>query len=177
MLGYVGNFPFAVTEPAQHPPVAEYETPAFALFGARVGLPIAGTGPDKVQPLGEATRHLIEPGHRRISFLCRREIRLPKPALGVRAVLGEIKATGGVTGVFNLPDWEESPEGFERCLDSLFGPTPPTALILDQPFLFNAGFHYLAKRGLRVPQDVSLVCTRRRPELCLVPALDRPHPL
>jgi hypothetical protein len=50
-----------------------------------------------------------------------------------------------------LPDWEESPEGFERCLDSLFGSTPPTALILDEPFLFNAVFHYLAQRGLRVP--------------------------
>lgn len=44
-------------------------------------------------------------------------------------------------------------------LDSLFGTTPPTALILDEAFLFNAAFHYLTKRGLRVPQDISLVCT------------------
>ncbi len=137
----------------------QQETPAFALFGARDGLPIAGTGPDKTQPLAEATRRLIGLGHHRISFLCRHEIRLPQPSRGVRAVLGEIEAAGFVTGAFNLPNWEESPEGFERCLDSLFGPTPPTALILDEPFLFNAGFHYLAKRGLRVPQDVSLVCT------------------
>jgi hypothetical protein len=138
---------------------AQQETPAFSLFGVRHGLPVAGTGPDKAQPLAEATRRLIALGHRRISFLCRREIRLPEPALGVSAVLGELEAAGIATGAFNLPDWEESKEGFERCLDSLFGPTPPTALILDEPVLFNAGFHHLARRGLRVPGDVSLVCT------------------
>jgi DNA-binding LacI/PurR family transcriptional regulator len=138
---------------------AEQKTPVFALFGVRHGLPIAGTGPDKAQPLAEATRRLIALGHRRISFLCRRDIRLPQPARGVLAVLNELEAGGIVTGAFNLPDWDETREGFESCLDSLFGSTPPTALILDEPFLFNAGFHYLAKRGLRVPQDVSLVCT------------------
>ena len=139
---------------------AQQETPAFALFGARGGLPIAGTKPDKAPPLAEATRRLIELGHRRISFLCRSGIRLPQPARGVRLVLDELEAAGIETGPFNLPDWEESREGFDRVLNSLFGGlTPPTALILDEPFLFNAGFHHLAKRGLRVPQDVSLVCT------------------
>jgi DNA-binding LacI/PurR family transcriptional regulator len=137
----------------------QQETPAFALFGVYLGLPIAGTGPNKAKPLAEATRRLIELGHRRISFLCRREIRLPQPARGVCAVLDELEAAGIPTGAFNLPDWDETLEGFEHCLNSLFGPTPPTALILDQPFLFNACFHYLAQRGLRVPQDVSLICT------------------
>jgi DNA-binding LacI/PurR family transcriptional regulator len=70
-----------------------------------------------------------------------------------------LAAHGIPTGAFNLPDWEESKTGFVTLLDSLFGATPPTALILDESFLFNAAFHYLAKRGLRVPQDVSLVCT------------------
>jgi DNA-binding LacI/PurR family transcriptional regulator len=140
------------------------ETPAFALFGVRAGLPIAGTAPDKVQPFAEFTRRLIKLGHRRISFLSRREIRLPKPALSISAFLDELETAGVVTGEFNLPDWEENPEGFKRCLDSLFEHTPPTALILDEPFLFNAGFHYLAQCGLRVPQDVSLICTDGSPE-------------
>jgi DNA-binding LacI/PurR family transcriptional regulator len=56
-----------------------------------------------------------------------------------------------------------SNEGFECILDSLFRVTPPTALILDEPILFNAGFHHLARRGLRVPQDVSMVCTDVEP--------------
>lgn len=138
---------------------ARQETPAFALFGGRAGLPIAGTGPDKAPALAEATRRLIELGHRRISLLCRRQLRLPQPALSARRILGELEAAGIVTGPFNLPDWEESREGFGRALDSLFGRTPPTALILDEAYLFHAAFHHLAKRGLRVPEDVSLICT------------------
>lgn len=49
-------------------------------------------------------------------------------------------------------------------LESLFGVTPPTALILDEAFLYNAAFHYLPKRSLRVPEDVSLVCTDDNPD-------------
>ena len=64
---------------------------------------------------------------------------------------------GIATGDYNLPDWEEGAEGFQRALDSLFQATPPTALILDEPFLFHAAHHYLAQCGLKVPQDVSLV--------------------
>lgn len=138
---------------------AEQETPAFALAGRRTGLPIAGTGPDKIPVIAEVTRRLIALGHRRISALCRRPIRLPQPANTLRAFLAELEAAGIATGDFNLPDWEESREGFERSLDSLFGPTPPTALILDEAYLYYAAYHYLARRGLRVPQDVSLVCT------------------
>jgi LacI family transcriptional regulator len=136
------------------------ELPAFALFGARDGLPIASTGPDKSQPLVEATRRLLAHGHCRISLLCRREHRLPKPVPALRCFLDELEAAGIVTGTFNLPNWEENREGFEQLLDSLFnGPPPPTALIIDEPFLYNACFHYLAGRSLRVPQDISLICT------------------
>jgi DNA-binding LacI/PurR family transcriptional regulator len=65
----------------------------------------------------------------------------------------------------------EGREGFGRLLDSLFGPTPPTALILDEPFLFHAAYHHLSGLGLRVPQDVSLVCTDPDPgfEWCRPP--------
>jgi DNA-binding transcriptional regulator YhcF (GntR family) len=138
---------------------AQQQTPAFALAGRRAGLPIAGVGPDKAPVFAELTRHLIALGHRRISALCRRPIRRPQPAESLCALIGELEAAGIATGEFNLPDWEESREGFERALDSLFGRTPPTALVLDEPYLYYATYHFLARRGLRVPQDVSLVCT------------------
>ncbi len=139
---------------------ARQKTPVFAIAGGRHGLPIAGTGPDKTPPLAEAARRLVALGHRRISFLCHRELRLPQPVRGVQAILDELEAAGIATGAFNLPDWEHHREDFGRVLDSLLGsPTPPTALILDEPYVFTAGFHHLAGRGLRVPQDVSLVCT------------------
>jgi hypothetical protein len=137
----------------------EQEIPTFALAGRRSGLLIAGTGPDKPPVYGEVTRYLIAQGHRRISFFCRRQLRFPHPGLSLRAYLSELEAAGITTGAFNLPDWEESCEGFSRALDSLFATTPPTALILDEPFLFHAAYHYVSGRRLHVPQDVSLVCT------------------
>ncbi len=138
--------------------------PAFALFGRRGQVSIAAVGPDKAPHFAAATRRLIELGHRRISLMCRRHRRLPQPGLPEQAFLNELAAHGIPTGTFNLPDWEESKKGFVTLLDSLFGATPPTALIIEETFLFNAAFHYLAKRGLRVPQDVSLVCTDDNPD-------------
>ena len=133
--------------------------PTFAFFGRRQGLPIAGAGPDKVPAQLEATRHLIALGHRSILFLVRRERRHPVPGLAELAFLDELKAHGIPTGRFNLPDWEETVDGFHACLHELFRVTPPTALIIDEPQFFIAAQQFLADRQLRVPQQVSLVCT------------------
>lgn len=143
---------------------AEQEAPAFALFGPMSGLALAGVKPDHALTTAEATRRLIALGHRRISCIVRREIREPIPSPGVRAYLDELEAAGIKTGTFNLPDWEESREGFKRLLDSLFdGLTPPTALILDEAFQFHAGYHHLSQKGLKIPQDVSLICAQSDP--------------
>ena len=140
------------------------ETPAFAMAGRHGGLPIAGTRPDKPPVFAEMTRRLITLGHRAISCVVRHQHRLPQPGKSQRAVLGELEAAGIATGSFNLPDWEESREGFGKLIDSLFGgPTPPTALILDEPFLYHAAHHHLAKRGMQVPGDVSLICADADP--------------
>lgn len=138
-------------------------TPAFALFGRRRGVPIAAAGPDKPPVCAEITRHLIALGHRRISMLVRKQHRLPKPGGSARAFVKELEAAGIPRGAFNLPDWEESKEGFGKLLSSLFEHTPPTALILDEAFLFNAAVYFLSKRGLRMPEDVSLICTDSDP--------------
>ena len=58
---------------------SQQETPAFALFGRREGLPLPGTGPDKAPAIAAATRRLIELGHRRITLLVRRQLRMPEP--------------------------------------------------------------------------------------------------
>lgn len=136
-----------------------FPIPSFALFGRRRGLPIAAAGPDKPPICAAVTRHLIALGHRRISMVIRKQHRLPDPGGSARSFMGELEAAGIPSGAFNLPDWEESKEGFAALLGSLFERTPPTGLILDEPFLYNAALHYLAKRGLRVPEDVSLICT------------------
>lgn len=142
---------------------AEQPVPAFALFGRRRGLPIAGVGPDKPPALAEATRSLIALGHRRIVLMVRVVRRYPEPGTAERVFLGELAAHGIAPGRYHLPDWEESVTGFHARLESLFRVTPPTAMIIDEAPFFVAALQFCASRGLRVPQDVSLVCTDADP--------------
>jgi len=133
--------------------------PTIALFGRRRGLPIAGTGPDKPSVIAAATRKLIELGHRRIVLLCRRMRRLPEPGESERSFLGELAIHGIQPGAYHLPDWEESIDGFYAVLESLFQLTPPTAILIDEVPFFAATQQFLARRRIRVPEDVSLICT------------------
>ncbi|MFP6882536.1 MAG: substrate-binding domain-containing protein [Roseibacillus sp.] len=139
------------------------ETPSFALFGRRAGVPIASAGPDKPLALAAATRQLIGLGHRRIALLCRKMRRLPEPGRSERVFLEELEAHDIPTSDFNLPDWEESKDGFQALLDSLFRVTPPTALILDEAPIFAAAQQFLARQGVQVPEKVSLVSTDADP--------------
>jgi hypothetical protein len=134
-------------------------TPALALFGRLEGLAVAATKPDKQHAYAAIARQLLGLGHRRIALLAHRERRLPEPGRSERAFLGELESHGIGTGPYNLPDWEENMEDFHRVLDSLFMISPPTALIIDDVPLLIAVQQFLLHRGLRVPQDVSLVCT------------------
>lgn len=137
---------------------SQQEIPAFALFGRRRGLPIASTGPDKPPALAQATRRLIELGHSRIVMLCRKVRRLPGPGAGERAFLEELRTHGITPGPYNLPDWEETTDGFHRCLESLFHVTPPTALIVDEPPFFFSVLQFCGRRKIRIPEDLSLMC-------------------
>lgn len=137
----------------------EYEKPAFALFGRRGTLPIAGVGPDHEKASCVIVRRLVALGHQRIIILARENRRLPEPGLAERAVFEEMAVHGLATSAYNLPDWEDTPEGFLRLLDELFRVTPPTALIIDEPFLFHAAKDHLAQRGILAPAQVSLICT------------------
>jgi len=132
--------------------------PTFAMFGSYEGLPLAGMKPDKLPSLAVASRHLVELGHRRIVMLTRRRRRLPAPGIFERRFLDELEACGIRTGDYNLPDWEETSADLHRIMDSLFRHTPPTALLLDEAPFFTAALRFLAGRGIRVPDDVSLLC-------------------
>lgn len=135
-----------------------HSVPAFALFGRFRRLHIPASGLDKVPAFRAAIRRLVELGHRRIVMLQPKHNREPAPALLVREALAELEAHGIKTGPYNLPDWEQSPAGLRKRIDSLFAVSPPTALILDRPNeLIGAQFH-LAHRGIFAPRDISLVC-------------------
>lgn len=136
-----------------------HPVPSIALFGRRRGVSIAGVGPDKVPAYTEVTRELVRLGHRRIVLLCRKLRRLPEPGSIERAYLKELAAHDIQVSQYNLPDWEETVEGFHALLSSLFQVTPPTALIIDEPPLFAAAQQFLASHHFLVPEHVSMVCT------------------
>jgi DNA-binding transcriptional regulator YhcF (GntR family) len=135
------------------------ELPAFAVFGRRRELPIAGVGPNKPLAFAAAARELILLGHTRIVLMTRARRRLPEPGLSERAFLEELDAHGIPSGIYNLPDWEETVDGFHARLEALFQISPPTALIIDESPFFVAAQQFLARHGIQVPEDVSLVCT------------------
>ena len=91
-------------------------------------------------------------------ILAREERRKPRVATFEQAFLDQLRDHGITTGPFNLPDWDERPGDFQRCLNSLFGHTPPTALFIAEMPFFVAAVHHLASLGIAAPRDVSLIC-------------------
>ncbi len=138
--------------------------PAIAMYGRFTGLSIAAACPRKSPAMITAVRKLVALGHRRIVMLTHEERRTPNPALFEQNFLDELAAMGLPTGPYNLPDWDDHPAGFRACLDSLFAHTPPTALIFcDTQLLFMPTYQYLTRRGLRIPEDVSLLAEEVNP--------------
>lgn len=138
--------------------------PVIAQFGRFQGLPIAAVGVGKIPALTASVRKLISMGHKRIVMLSRSERRKPTVAPYEQAFLDELEAYGIQTGAYNLPDWEDNIADFHRCIDSLFGVTPPTAMIVCESPHFIAAQHHLSQRGLVAPRDISLICDD--PDLC-----------
>lgn len=134
---------------------AEQPQPAFALFGRREGVRIAAAGPDHVPAMRTAVQRLIALGHRRIAQIMRQAA---EPAATTRAACEEMAQLGLSTGPYNLPLWDDTAAGLRRLLDELFRVTPPTALIIDEAFLFHAAKEHLAQNGILAPRDVSLIC-------------------
>jgi hypothetical protein len=136
---------------------AAQDFPAFALFGRSVETPLANIAPKKMPAIEDAIQQLLALGHQRIVMIARRERREPEPGFLERAFLNELRAQGIPTGAYNLPDWEETPVGYQESLDRLFRHTPPTALFIQGTQLTVATLRYAAARGIRIPHDFSLI--------------------
>ena len=137
--------------------------PVFALFGRRSNLPIAGAGPEKLSCIPPLMERLFELGHQRIVWLARGGRRLPEPGTTEKCFLKCLGDQGITPTSYNLPDWEETVEGLNKCLKSLFEVTPPTAMIVDEAPFFLAVQQFCAGMGIRIPEDLSLISTDDEP--------------
>jgi LacI family transcriptional regulator len=133
----------------------------FAFGGGCMGLAeIAATGSETLSALRATVRRLCSLGHRRIVFLTPHFVRHVEGGHSnlVRLIMEELAAHGISGGAYHMPDFEETPEGLRERLDALFRITPPTAIFATYPGWVFGVLSYLAARGLRVPQDVSVIC-------------------
>jgi DNA-binding LacI/PurR family transcriptional regulator len=138
---------------------ADQTFPVFGFLGSFRGLPIAATGPDFGPPFRECTEELLRLGHRRIVMIARPQRRLPEPEHPETEFLEALEAHGIKTSDYHFPLWKSNDrDGMHACLQTLFGATPPTAMIVQEAKVFVAVQQFLAARGLSVPGDVSLVC-------------------
>ena len=136
---------------------ARRKIPTLAIGGRCLGLPIAATYADVARAMAATVDALVTRGHRRIVLLCGTVWREPSPGRSAQTFLDSLQRHGIKVSGYNIPSWEETPEGFEAMMKSLFRVTPPTALFITEPSFCVAARIFLAERGLKVPGDVSLV--------------------
>lgn len=132
--------------------------PTLAIYGRINSVSLPSVGIRKLHLSQMVIDRLVELGHRRIVQIVREERRKPHLGRAEQMFLEQLESHGIRTGPYNVPDWEESPAGLARCLDSLLRHTPPTAIMVSDPVLFHAVQVHLAHRGHKAPENVSLYC-------------------
>ena len=138
---------------------SEQDYPTLGIFGIFTNLTIAGVGPSHLEALKECIRELARLGHQRISMFTREERREPIPGPTEDLFINALEEKGLPVTEHTLPDWKESLSGFRACLESLFRrPSPPTAIIFQEPELVMAAQQFFAQQGIRIPDHVSLFC-------------------
>jgi len=127
---------------------------------------------DDAGAMREVTRHLLDLGHRRIGFLAGPPSYGPSQlrARAFRETLAEagLPESAGPVGAGNFY--------FDLAvtvLETMLGaPVPPTAIIADNDKMAFAALHVAADRGLKVPDDLSVVSFEDTPGVCFsVPPL------
>jgi DNA-binding LacI/PurR family transcriptional regulator len=131
--------------------------PVVAVGGGFSGLPVASSASQIDAAIRDSVRALHALGHRRIVAISPDSWRLPFPSLTGTAFLTALEECGHSPTSYHMPAWEQTPEGLERLLESLFLITPPTALIFVNPAPYVAALEFFGRKGIRVPRDVSIV--------------------
>lgn len=134
------DVPTVVVDPAGGPPV---DIPTIGATNWAGGL--------------SATDHLIALGHRRIGFIAG-----PKHLLCSRARLDGFRAGLEAAEIPSRPEYIRTGDfyhesGYRACEELLDLPTPPTAIFAASDQMAFGVYEAVRRRGLRVPDDVSVV--------------------
>lgn len=128
-----------------------------ARVGHREGGRFVDVYMDDAGAMREATRHLLDLGHRSIGFLAGPFNYGPsqKRRDAFRETLAEagIPAEAAPVGVGNFY-FDMAVEALDSMLAA---PSPPTAIIADNDKMAFAALHVAASRGLKVPDDLSVI--------------------
>lgn len=150
--------------------------PMLAMGGRSNDLPIASASFPVAEPMRTLVRRLAGLGHRRIVLIVSDLTRRPTFSPMLTAYRDELAACGITPGEYNAPDWDETPEGLEALMQSLFAVTPPTAIICWHLNVTVGVLSFFARKGLRAPEDASLFFCGDDPSLAWhVPGMQMAH--
>jgi len=134
----------------------ECGVPTFFFSGSLGGHPIPLVGYDGMKLMRDALRVLIQLGHRSMAvpMLGRSQSFVRRFRESAEAVCREL----GVKVLLQTPLGSAfAVEAMQACLEKMWARRAPTALILVSWYEYLGAYGWLASRGLRVPQDVSLI--------------------
>lgn len=132
--------------------------PVYAYGGRFQNLPMACSAVLLAPAIESAVNTLVDLGHRRIVMLVPTVYRKPTPIPSVERYLALLGERGITVSDYHLPHFEDTVEGFRKYLEGLFSISPPTAILLYEASYYVALVSFLARRGMQVPRDVSVIC-------------------
>lgn len=138
--------------------------PALVSGSAHEGVLIPSVDVDHRALCRHAASVLLRAGHRRVALFLDRTGRAGDAESelgfheGVRAFGGEVKVTAG------SPGSAQSTEATIRQIKKLLAlENPPTGWLLSNSHSYLTTLSYLGSAGLKVPQDISLICRDEEP--------------
>ncbi len=141
--------------------------PIMTIGGHPFGLTLPCARSDLTRAMSDAVDTLVSLKHRRIVLITTEKWLKPKLNGSALSFCAPMERHGLSVTDYNLPDWPKTAEGLESLLESLFQTTPPTALLILEPAWTVATLAFLLRRGLRVPEDVSIIAMLDDPVLKL----------
>ncbi len=132
--------------------------PVVTLDRTLPGLPFGLVAMDNARGIALAVEHLVELGHRRIGFVSWHPRSLSNRQERLQGYVDALADAGIATDPdlirFAADGWSD---GVDRTLELLSLPDPPTAILSATSMLNLQVLAAIKRRGLRVPEDISVV--------------------